>query len=395
MYLGTFAGQLGDGAAMYLGEVINSNNIRWELHLKGAGKTPFSRFGDGRKSFSSSLREFLCCEAMYHLNIETTRAATCIISDTKIERYHDGIPIMVPCGIISRLAPTFLRFGSFEITQKIDEYAGPSFGNNEILQTMINFTIKAYFPEINILEITPIEKYKHFYKTVAIRTAKLVAKWQSVGFVHGVLNTDNMSILGLTIDYGPFGFMNHFDFDYTPNISDEIKRYRYRKQPDICRWNLQKFAEALKHLVPIDELLNLLSVYDNTYINEYVNLMIRKFGLKNVAESIQEYGIVSDIELINKFLETLENVGGDYTNCFRELNLLSIPGLPNFEESLDKLKAVLLEQSSNLEEMKLFLQNYFSLSIALNDEDKEFVVKKAQRYINLMVFKIFILLKKK
>lgn len=369
---------------MYLGEIINSDNIRWELNLKGAGKTPYSRFGDGRKSFSSCLREFLCSEAMYHLNIDTTRSATCIISDTKIERFHDGIPTMVPCGIISRLAPNFLRFGSFEITQKIDN-TGPNVGNNEILKKILNFTIESYFPEINNLQITTIEKYKQFYQNVVIQTAKLVAKWQSVGFVHGVLNTDNMSILGLTIDYGPFGFMNHFDFDYTPNIVDEIKKYRFRQQPDICRWNLHKFAEALSELVPIEELLNLLSVYDNIYKEEYINLMLRKFGLKkNIAESIPEHGIVSDIELIETFLETLENVGGDYTNCFRELNLLSVPGLSEFKQSLDNLKTILLEQSSNLEEMKIFLQNYFFLSTILNGEDK-FFAKKAERYVNLMV----------
>lgn len=230
-FSGEFAGQLGDGAAIYLGEIINSKNEHWELQLKGAGKTPYSRDADGRKVLRSSLREFLCSEAMHNLGIPTTRAMTCIVGDDKVERdmFYNGNPKMESCSVISRLAQSFIRFGSFEIFKPLDRNSyrsGPSVGRHDILTNMTDYIIKSYFPSINDKEVSQCEKYKLFYKNVVINTAKLTAKWQAVGFVHGVLNTDNMSILGLTIDYGPFGFMDRFDFDHIPNTSDTNGRYR-------------------------------------------------------------------------------------------------------------------------------------------------------------------------
>ncbi|CAG2181014.1 unnamed protein product, partial [Oppiella nova] len=249
---GTFAGQLGDGAVIYLGEVVTSCGDRWEIQLKGAGRTPYSREADGRKVLRSSVREFLCSEAMHGLGGATTRAATCVISDDKVVRdmFYKGEPTLEYCSVISRLAPTFLRFGSFEIFKTVDPMTGrrgPSVGRNDILLSLIEYTIETFFPEIhNQMNISNVEKYKMFYKQVVNKTAQMVAFWQTIGFCHGVLNTDNMSIIGLTLDYGPFGFMDRFDWDHVCNTSDEGGRYSYAKQPEICKWNLFKFAEALQ-----------------------------------------------------------------------------------------------------------------------------------------------------
>ena len=199
---GYFSGQLGDGAAMYLGEVMNAEGERWELQLKGAGPTPFSRHSDGRKVLRSSIREFLCSEAMHHLGVPTTRAGACVTSDSRVVRdiFYNGNPIMERCTIVSRIAPTFLRFGSFEIFKPEDMQtgrSGPSVGRKDILEKMLEYTIVTFFPDIgSSFEEDKHQCYLDFYSEVVRRTAVMVAKWQCVGFCHGVLNTDNMSIVG-------------------------------------------------------------------------------------------------------------------------------------------------------------------------------------------------------
>lgn len=326
------------------------------MQLKGAGLTPYSRDADGRKVLRSSLREFLCSEAMHNLGIPTTRAATCIVGDDKVQRdmFYDGHPKMESCSVISRIAQSFIRFGSFEIFKPIDQNSyrsGPSVGRHDILINMMDYVVKSLFSSIDSLNIEQSEKYARFYKEVVISTAKLVAKWQSVGFVHGVLNTDNMSILGLTIDYGPFGFLDRFDPDHIPNTSDTDGRYRFRRQPEVCCWNLLKFAEALQPLVPLTELKEILNEnYFSVYNNQFMDIMMQKFGLFQKVQTDTE-ALVSDEKLIAEFLHTLTKVGADYTNCFRNLNLLSLPGLESFDESFDKLKTELIKQSSTLDEM--------------------------------------------
>ena len=219
---GSFAGQLGDGATMYIGEVM-SDEKRVELQFKGAGQTPFSRSADGRKVLRSSIREFLCSEAMFHLGIPTTRAPTCITSfeSTVIrDKFYDGRAKMEPCTVITRAAETFLRFGSFEIAKERDQMtgrAGPSAGNTDIITKLADYVIASFYNEIPDNE----DKYKAFLKEISIRTANLVSKWQLVGWCHGVLNTDNMSIVGITIDYGPFGFIDRFDPAFICNASDD------------------------------------------------------------------------------------------------------------------------------------------------------------------------------
>lgn len=368
---GTFAGQLGDGAAIYLGEIVNSKNEHWELQLKGAGLTPYSRDADGRKVLRSGLREFLCSEAMHYLGIPTTRAATCIVSDEKIlrDQFYDGNAKMEPCAVVSRLAQSFIRFGSFEIFKPRNAESGswavgPSVGRHDILANLTDYVIKSLFPAIDQLEITQLEKYKLFYKEVVISTAKLTAKWQAVGFVHGVLNTDNMSVLGLTLDYGPFGFMDRFDPDHIPNTSDTNGRYRFREQPSVCAWNLVKLAEALRPLdLLVEESKEILNEhYFSTHQSEFMSIMMRKLGLFKSVESEQE-NLVNDKELLTEFLQTLLKVGGDYTNCFRKLNMLSLPGRETFDEDFEKTRDELIKQSSSHAEMNDYFLNYRNSSM--------------------------------
>lgn len=351
---GTFAGQLGDGAVIYLGEIINSYGIRWELQLKGAGITPYSREADGRKVLRSSVREFLCSEAMHNLGVETTRSPTCITSDDKVVRdmFYDGNPILEKCTVISRIAPTFIRFGSFEIFKTIDSMTGrcgPSVGRKDILILLIDYVIETFFPDIKSDD--EIEKYKMFYKEVVIKTAKMVGLWQTIGFCHGVLNTDNMSVLGLTLDYGPFGFMDRFDPDYVSNTSDDGGRYSFTKQPEICHWNLLKFAEALQTIIPLEETKDILqNNYYKTFNYEFKKKMMNKFGLF-VANNETIDDLLSDDDLIDLFMNTMEKTGADFTNSFRILNILIVPGLENHDKSLEDLKNKLLLECSSIEEL--------------------------------------------
>ncbi|KAJ7382048.1 hypothetical protein OS493_037462 [Desmophyllum pertusum] len=230
---GYFSGQLGDGAAMYLGEVINSKEERWEIHLKGTGLTPFSNHRDGRKVLRSSIREFLCSEAMFHLGIPTTRAGCCVTSDTLVGRdqHYTGTTTKERASLSdesllnSHANP--VRFGSFEIFKTADPmtgYPGPSAGRVDILHQLLGYTIKNFFPQIYSRDFQSLEEcYLAFYKELTLLTAHLVADWQCVGFCHGVLNSDNMSIIGVTIDYGPYGFLDYYDPNYLSQSSDLIR----------------------------------------------------------------------------------------------------------------------------------------------------------------------------
>lgn len=314
---GSFSGQLGDGAAMYLGEVVNEQGEKWELQLKGAGPTPYSRSADGRKVLRSSIREFLCSEAMYYLGVPTTRSGSVVTSDSTVIRdpLYNGNVIHERCTIVSRMAPTFLRFGSFEIFKERDpktQRVGPSAGNNELRVRMLEFAIESYYPSIaNAHPAGSPARYAEFYREVVRRTARLVASWQTVGWVHGVLNTDNMSILGLTIDYGPFGFMEHFDQDFIPNGSDGSGRYSYKNQPTICRWNLEKFAEALDPALPLDTSLAILEEYDAAYNEAYMKDMRGKLGLTTARPD--------DVQLVQQLFDTMQATMADFTDTFRIL----------------------------------------------------------------------------
>mmetsp|Transcript_27404 Transcript_27404/g.26199 ORF Transcript_27404/g.26199 Transcript_27404/m.26199 type:complete len:691 (+) Transcript_27404:27-2099(+) len=308
---GNFAGQLGDGAAIGLGEVMHKDK-RWELQLKGAGLTPFSRTADGRKVLRSSIREFLCSEAMHFLHVPTTRAATLVTSKSTVQRdpFYDGNVLDEKCTVVSRTAPNFFRFGSFEIFKYDGGRKGPSAGNEELKRTLLDHVL-TYYPEIDKNDSSE-EQYAALYTEVVRRTAELVARWQTVGFVHGVLNTDNMSIMGLTVDYGPFAFEEYFDPDFTPNGSDGSARYTYDAQPSICKWNLNKLAEQLKPLLPIAHAKEILNThYDDAYEQYYLSFMRNKMGLLSPQ--------AGDKQLIEDYFNTMAKTQTDFTDSFQAL----------------------------------------------------------------------------
>eukprot|EP00062_Callorhinchus_milii_P006756 gi/632947628/ref/XP_007889143.1/ PREDICTED: selenoprotein O [Callorhinchus milii] len=349
---GSFAGQLGDGAALYLGEVVNSRGQRWELQLKGAGPTPYSRQSDGRKVLRSSIREFLCSEAMFHLGIPTTRAGTCVTSDTKVLRdvFYDGNSKHENCTIILRIAPTFLRFGSFEILKPEDELTGrqgPSSNRNDIRIQMLDYVIGTFYPETQQAHPeNQVQRNAAFFREVTQRTARLVAEWQCVGFCHGVLNTDNMSIMGLTIDYGPFGFMDRFDPSYICNASDNRGRYAYNQQPEICKWNLGKLAEVLVPELPLKDSQSIIDEeYDTEFQRHYLQKMRKKLGLLQCEQE-------DDDKLVSELLDIMYRTGADFTNVFRVLSGFPIPGV-SASFTLSDFLEKLIEQSSSLEELKL------------------------------------------
>ncbi|NWW18411.1 SELO protein, partial [Falcunculus frontatus] len=347
---GSFAGQLGDGAAMYLGEVLGPGGERWEIQLKGAGITPFSRQADGRKVLRSSIREFLCSEAMFHLGIPTTRAGTCVTSDSKVVRdiFYDGNPKNERCTVVLRIASTFIRFGSFEIFKPPDEYTGrkgPSVDRNDIRIQMLDYVISTFYPEIQeAYSDNSIQRNAAFFKEITKRTARLVAEWQCVGFCHGVLNTDNMSIVGLTIDYGPFGFMDRYDPEHVCNGSDNTGRYAYNKQPEICKWNLGKLAEALVPELPLEiSQLILEEEYDAEFDKHYLQKMRKKLGL--IQLELEE-----DSKLVSELLETMHVTAGDFTNIFYLLSSFSVDIDPSkFEDFLEEVTS----QCASVEELKV------------------------------------------
>jgi uncharacterized protein YdiU (UPF0061 family) len=299
---GSWAGQLGDGRAIALGEVINNEGERWELQLKGAGMTPYSRRADGRAVLRSSLREFLCSEAMHHLGIPTTRALSLITTGETVMRdmLYDGNPGLEPGAIICRVAPSFIRFGNFEILA--------SRGERELLQNLLDFTLARDFPQI-----TGENCFADWFKLVCERTARLAVEWLRVGFVHGVMNTDNMSILGLTLDYGPYGWMDNFDPGWTPNTTDEDwRRYTLAKQTSIARWNLERLADALEMVAPSRAVLNEgLAHFDVTLQTSLSAMLIAKFGLLDLRDE--------DPGLIEEVLELMQNAQVDMTEFFRRL----------------------------------------------------------------------------
>ena len=242
---GNWAGQLGDGRAINLGEVVNPEGDHWTLQLKGAGLTPYSRTADGLAVLRSSLREFLCSEAMFHLGVPTTRALSLTLTGERVMRdmLYDGNPALEPGAVVCRVAPSFTRFGHFEIIT--------ARGELELLRRFTDFTIRTSFPDLceADAEITKTV-YLNWFEEVCRRTAQMIVEWMRVGFVHGVMNTDNMSILGLTIDYGPYGWLEDYDPNWTPNTTDAAnRRYRFAHQPAIAHWNLIRLANAIYPLI--------------------------------------------------------------------------------------------------------------------------------------------------
>ncbi|MEQ1806419.1 MAG: protein adenylyltransferase SelO [Burkholderiaceae bacterium] len=291
---GVWAGQLGDGRALWLGE-LNTPAGPMELQLKGAGLTPYSRMGDGRAVLRSSIREFLCSEAMFGLGIPTTRALCVTGSSLPVRREE-----IETAAVVTRVAPSFIRFGHFE------HFA--STNQPEALRRLADFVIDTHYPACR----DAAQPYAAFLEAVTRRTALMVADWQAVGFCHGVMNTDNMSILGLTIDYGPFGFLDGFDPGHICNHSDHQGRYAYARQPSVALWNLHALAQALLPLIgDPDAALAAIEPYRSVFSQAMVARLSAKLGLATAQES--------DAALIDDFMTLMAKEHSDFTFTFRQL----------------------------------------------------------------------------
>ena len=325
---GNWAGQLGDGRAINLGDILNKKGERWALQLKGSGPTPYSRRADGLAVLRSSVREFLCSEAMFHLGVPTTRALSLITTGNQVVRdmFYDGHPKAEPGAVVCRLAPSFTRFGHFQIHA--------SKGETDLLKKLIDFTIITDFPHLG----APSQAtYIAWFQEICDLTAEMVVEWMRVGFVHGVMNTDNMSILGLTIDYGPYGWLEDFDPQWTPNTTDaEGRRYCFGNQPEMAMWNLAQLGNAL--LPIIGDLGAVQSTYDSyqlTFQNSWREMMSQKLGFDSLD-------IQSDPEIFNELLALLATVETDMTIFFRNLANVELDSHEKFSET-DSIPKPLLE----------------------------------------------------
>lgn len=317
---GNWAGQLGDGRAINLTEVENNNQF-YTLQLKGAGKTPYSRTADGLAVLRSSIREYLCAEAMHNLGVPTTRSLSLILSGDQVLRdiLYNGNPAYEKGAIVCRVAPSFIRFGSFEMLTARNELKN--------LKQFVEFTIKHYYPEITG---EPKEQYLQFFKKVADTTREMILHWQRVGFVHGVMNTDNMSIHGITIDYGPYGWLENYDPDWTPNTTDsQNRRYRFGNQPQVAQWNLFQLANALYPLIneaaPLEKILD---SFITDFEEDYKVMFLSKLGIFTSSDIDDK--IIKGLEEILQLSET------DMTIFFR--NLSQIKKEDSVEQAFEKIE---------------------------------------------------------
>jgi uncharacterized protein YdiU (UPF0061 family) len=314
---GVYVPQLGDGRALLLGEVLGPGGAKWDLHLKGAGPTPYARGFDGRAVLRSTIREYLCSEAMHALGIPTTRALCIVGSREPVQR-----ETLETAATLVRLAPSHVRFGSFEVFHYRGQHAQ--------VRALADYVIAQHFAELNEAH----DKYQKFFAAVCARTARLIAQWQAAGFAHGVMNTDNMSVVGLTLDYGPFGFMDEFRFGFSPNHSDYAGRYAYNQQPAVALWNLSCLAQALSSLLPRAQAVEVLDEYQPAFAAHYGALMRRKLGLAEVH--------AADADLVLRVLEILAAAEVDYTLFFRRLgNFRRDPAARN-----DALRDLFVEPSA-------------------------------------------------
>ena len=315
---GNWAGQLGDGRAINLAEVRGTDGQRYEVQLKGAGPTPYSRTADGRAVLRSSLREFLCSEAMHALGVPTTRALSLVASGDSVTRdmFYDGHPEDEPGAIVCRVAPSFIRFGNFELPAVR--------GNRDLLRQLFDYTVHAHWPDIDPQAPDAVTQW---FADVCRRTAELMAQWMRVGFVHGVMNTDNMSVHGLTIDYGPYGWLEPFDPSWTPNTTDlPGRRYCYGNQPSIAQWNLGRLGSALTLLVDdVEGLQHALETYASEYSAQTQQLFGQKLGVPDGAAD----GTVD--ALLKPLFDLLPRAEVDMTLLFRRL--ADVPTVPDASET--------------------------------------------------------------
>lgn len=338
---GNWAGQLGDGRAINLMEIVH-NQKRWALQLKGAGETPYSRSADGLAVLRSSIREHLCSEAMYHLGVPTTRSISLALTGDDVMRdmLYDGNPAYEKGAVVCRVAPSFIRFGNFQLFMARKDTTN--------LKKLVDYTIKYFYPEI---KTTAKQAYLEFYKIVMDRTLDMIIHWQRVGFVHGVMNTDNMSILGLTIDYGPYGWLEGYDPDWTPNTTDaQGKRYRFGNQPSIALWNLVQLGNALYPLIeetePMEEILN---SFNEGFAKKYHFMMLDKLGIATHKEG--------DSKLILALQKNLRAIETDMTIFFRKL--ADIKKEANEAKAIEHIKEAFYNPSDFEGETKENWHNWF------------------------------------
>jgi uncharacterized protein YdiU (UPF0061 family) len=318
---GHYNPELGDGRGVLLAQVKTNNDTLFDLHLKGAGLTPYSRQGDGRAVLRSSIREFLCSEALFSLGVPTTRALCVIDSDTPVYRESTETASM-----IIRVSQSHIRFGHFEFCSFTDQH--------DLLVTLCDHVIDQHYPELNSPELNSPEfsnqhnKYSEFFQRTLQKTAKLIAHWQSIGFNHGVMNTDNMSIIGDTFDFGPFAFLDDYNPDFICNHSDHEGRYAFNQQPNIANWNLAVLAQALLPLVNKDSLMEHLDSFPNFFSHYYLEIMRNKLGLSqpveqagNRNESVINISLHKDI--IDQTLKMMAKCRLDFTYFFRSLSQIS------------------------------------------------------------------------
>ena len=381
---GNWAGQLGDGRAINLFEILH-NNQRWTLQLKGAGETPYSRTADGFAVLRSSIREHLCSEAMYYLGVPTTRSLSLVTTGDKVLRdvLYNGNAAYEDGAVVCRVAPSFIRFGNFQL------FAARKDIKN--LKTLADYTIQYFYPEITT---SGKEKYLQFYQEVVNRTVEMVLDWQRVGFVHGVMNTDNMSILGLTIDYGPYGWLEDYDPDWTPNTTDaEGRRYRFRNQPDIALWNLVQLGNALYPLIEdIDSMEQVLNSYSQQFDSQFPILQQQKLGLQaeydaHFQDELTTLLTISETDM-TIFYRNLANVlkSDSSENAFYKIEFsfyeldkisddLKTRWFSWFELYLEKIKAEVLsdeerKQAMNTINPKYVLRNYMA-QLAIEAAEKQ------------------------
>ena len=332
---GQWAGQLGDGRAISIGEGKNQSGVYHEFQLKGSGLTAFSRRGDGKAVLRSSIREFLCSEAMHALGVPTTRALSLHLTGQKVMRdmFYDGNPIMEPGAIICRVAPSFIRFGSFQIHT--------SRGDFETLESLVDYTISEHFSHIKDEK----NRISMWLDEIIDTTVEMVIDWMRVGFVHGVMNTDNMSIHGLTIDYGPYGWIEDFDPNWTPNTTDSSTlRYRFGHQPRIALWNIARLLEAISPLVE-----------DRSMLQEKINDAQEKMALSHEKMWVNKLGLKQyDEQLVLELVELMYQDKADMTMFFRLLSSLSKPELHQLEPAFYNV------QTSNHVNWNIWLNKYLS-----------------------------------
>lgn len=361
---GHWAGQLGDGRAINLGEVRNKKGERWAMQLKGAGLTPYSRTADGLAVLRSSVREFLCSEAMYHLGVPTTRALSLVTTGEQVVRdmFYNGNPQLEKGAVVCRVAPSFIRFGSFEIHAARQNVA--------LLHELVDYTIRTDFPHLGE---PGVETYQAWFTEVCVKTAEMIVHWQRVGFVHGVMNTDNMSILGLTIDYGPYGWLDNYDPDWTPNTTDrEQRRYRFGNQPQIAAWNLNQLANAIYPLIEqVEPLQDALNLYSKTFVESYQNMLNEKLGLQVFEPS-------TDKELQDDLLKILVLTETDMTIFYRKLANISTEIALSDAQLLAELQEAYYQPEQLTEAIKTQIVKWLRQYIARVQQDKTDDVRRKE-----------------